>query len=101
MERINEREAVLEWEKDGEAEYLAADPVRQSIKYRRFVSYSKGWRNGKQRIRKHFKEVHLVKYRGGYSLWHRFPFDVSATEILGPRADGEDLKYHIERLWGY
>jgi hypothetical protein len=85
-----------------EEEWRAADPVVQSRKYRRFVSRSKGWRNGRRRIRKRWKEIHLVKYRGGrYSQWHRFPFDVYATEILGQHADGETLKMHIERLWGY
>lgn len=87
--------------RESEEEVKAQDPVVQSIKYRRFLSYSKGWRNGKRRIRKHCKEIHLVRYTDGFHQWHRFPFDVYATEILGQNADGETLKEHIERLWGY
>ncbi len=83
------------------AEYLADDRVAQNITYRRFVSRSKGRRKGKQRIRRNLKEIHLVKYHDGYHLWHRFPFDECATEILDEWADGELLKQKIEELWGF
>jgi len=78
-----------------------ANPVVRSITYHRFVSRSKGRRNGRQRLRRNWKEVHLVRYRGGYHLWHRFPFDVYATEIIGKHADGEMLKEAIIDRWGY
>ena len=95
----------IEYYQDVEAEVqnelLSDNCVAQSIKYRRFVSRSKGWRNGRRRIRRHYKEVHLVRYNDGFHLWHRFPFDVSATEIIGAYADGEMLKDRIIELWGY
>lgn len=46
-------------------EYLCDDRVAQNITYHRFVSKSKGIRNGKRRIRRRWKEIHLVRYRGG------------------------------------
>jgi hypothetical protein len=83
-------------------ELIAANPVVECIKYRRFVSKSKGRRNGRKRLRKNWKEIHLVRFmQGEYHQWHRFPFDVYATEILGQKADGEELKKRIEELWGY
>ena len=111
----DERAALLEWEKAGEKKYLAQNPVYQSINYRRFVSYSKGRRNGKRRMRKHWKEVRLVGTKkgishgrisgGGYRQWHRFPFDIYAGEIWGsmvkPDEAEEMLKQEIIRIWGY
>ena len=78
-------------------------PVEGAITYRRFVSRSKGRRkDGSKILRRNWKEVHLVQNRGGrFYLWHRFPFDVYATEILGQRHDGESLKEEIIRVWGY
>ncbi len=85
-----------------EAEYLRDNAVHCSIIYRRFVSRSKGRRNGRRRLRRNWKEVHLLRYMGGkFRQWHRFPFDVYTTEILGQHADGEILKDEIIRLWGY
>lgn len=86
---------------DVERECRETDPVFNAITYRRFVSKSKGRRNGRQRLRRNWREVHLVKYGAGFQGWHRFPFDVCATEILGPHADAEMLKERIEELWGY
>lgn len=71
------------------------------VTYHRFVSRSKGRRNGKRRIQRCWKEVHLVRYRDGFHLWHRFPFDVYASEIIGGFADAEMLKERIIELWGY
>ncbi len=94
-----------EWEAEerqvAAEEVLNNDPVARNITYRSFCSRSKGWRNGKQRVRKHWKDVQLVRYRGGYSQWHRFPFDEYATEIIGQHADGELLKERIIEHWGY
>lgn len=97
-----ERAAIAEVE----AELAAEDPVVRNITYHRFVSRSKGWRNGKQRLRRVVKEVHLVQYHQcGFHQWHRFPFDVYATEIFKERYSKEDaeeaLKQEIKRRWGY
>lgn len=90
-----------EWLAEAKAEYLTDDRVANNITYRYFVSKSKGRRNGKKRIRRIWKEVHLVKYIGGFYQWHRFPFDIYATEIIGQHAVGEVLKERIIDLWGY
>ena len=78
-------------------------PVQGVISFRKFVSRSKGRRkDGSKRYRKRVKEVFLVSNRdGSYFSCHKFPFDVYATEILGPKSDGEDLKSEIIRVWGY
>lgn len=78
------------------------NPVVREITYRRFVSRSKGRRNGKQRQRSKREEVHLIKYRDvGFHTWRNFPFDVYATEILGQHADGDTLRDEIEKRWGF
>jgi hypothetical protein len=76
-------------------EYLAEcseNPVAKKVKAKRFVSRSKGWRNGKQRIRREEKDVILVKYGDRpYRFWDggdsnmngRIPFDDIATEVYG------------------
>lgn len=76
-------------------EYLAEcqeNPVLQKVKAKKFVSRSKGWRNGKQRIRKEEKPIILVKYGdNGFHHWDggdttmqgRIPWDDMATEIYG------------------
>jgi len=83
------------------------DPVYKSIKVARFVSKSKGWRNGKRRIRKHLKEVYLIKYsvtkNSRFHLWKNFPFGVYAPEILKGESGEyphETLKERIQELWG-
>lgn len=83
-------------------ELVESSPVIQAITYHRFVSRSKGWRNGKRRIRKHWKEIRLIKYARGFTQWHRFPFDEYATEILGEKigAEFESLQNEIIREWG-
>jgi len=77
-----EEEAILA---DTRQEWLATDSgIHQQFVFVAFVSKSKGWRNGKRRIRKHWKEVELVKYRDGrFRLSHLFPWDVVAPEALG------------------
>jgi hypothetical protein len=76
------------------AENGAASPVLSKVKSKRFVSRSKGRRNGKQRIRKQEKHVILVKYGdSGFKYWDgsdttmkgRLPWDDMATEIYGER----------------
>ena len=81
------------------AECRQEDRVARLVTFHSFVSKSKGIRNGKRRVRRRWKEVYLVNYRGtGYHSWHRFPFDEAATEIIGPHADGEILKERILEL---
>jgi hypothetical protein len=97
-----EYEAAIEYEV--RQELADNDPVVSTITYRRFVSKSKGRRNGKKRVRRNWKEVHLVQYRGGghnFTQWHLFTFDVYATEILGAHSDAEMLKDRIIERWGY
>ena len=79
------------------AEYCQSDPVYQDIRYIYFVSKSKGRRkNGKQRLRRYWKEVELLSYRGkGFTLWHRFPFDTCATECLGGSALSGDAEHEL------
>lgn len=96
-----ELEYQHQMEVEAKAEYLANNPVARNIVYRSFTSKSKGIRNGKKRIRRRWKEVHLVKYSNGFHLWEKFPFDVYASEIIGKHADGEQLKEAIIELWGY
>ena len=95
---ITYREHELQAIEEARSEALESDPVARNISHHHFVSRSKGWRNGKQRVRRHWKEVDLVKYRGGgFTLWHRCPFDDWATEI--GCEDGEELKRAITRGW--
>jgi hypothetical protein len=83
------------------------DPVYRSIEAVRFVSRSKGWRTSKargryRRMRRGLKEVYLVKYNSGsqshFHLWHNFPFDEYAPEIL--KGQGGEYPEHtlIERI---
>lgn len=74
------QQSVLE---DIRRESREEDRVNRLITYRRFVSKSKGWRNGKRRLRKRWQEVHLVKYQARFHTWDKFPFDDCASEILG------------------
>jgi hypothetical protein len=99
-----------DWQRQAIAEVNAEidqnDPVVRNITYHRFVSRSKGIRNGKRRYRRGLKEVHLLSYHGrGFRQWHRFPFDVYATEIFKeqyPKEDAEEaLKSAITDRWGY
>jgi len=74
----------LEELREGWKDYSKNDPVRSSITCHRFVSKSKGRRNGKQRLRKKWKEVELLKYHNGkFTSAHLFPYDTVATEVLG------------------
>jgi hypothetical protein len=86
-----------ELESETLVEYRKDDPVYKNIRYHSFVSKSKGRRNGKQRIRKHWKEIRLLSYQGGaFHLWHRFPFDRYTTECLGQIEDAERI--FIDRI---
>jgi len=82
-------------------DFLSSDCVATRISYTFFVSKSKGWRNGKRLLRRNWKEIHLIQYCGWWWFWERFPFDVYATEVIGPFADGEMLRQRIIDLWGY
>jgi hypothetical protein len=102
--------SLEDWQEQAHLEVQAEcdqnDPVIQNITYHRFVSRSKGIRNGKRRIRRGLKEVHLLSYRGGqFRQWHRFPFDTYATEIFGTQHSKEDaeeaLRQAIINRWGF
>lgn len=99
-ERILERQLHREWQE-------SEDSVYRAIRAVRFVSKSKGIRNGKRRIRKQWKEVYLLRYLNdnchGYRQWHRFPFDEYATEILGNQGGEyphEALMNRVQELYG-
>lgn len=89
-----------------QAECDQNDPIVRNITYHRFVSRSKGIRNGKRRIRRGLKEVRLVRYRAGpFRQWHRVPFDRIATEVFGQQYSKEDaeeaLRQEIINRWGW
>ena len=79
-----------------EQECLQSDPVYRAITYVGFVSKSKG----RGRKRRNWKEIKLLKYNGNFHLWHNFPFDVYASEILGYNAYAVDLQNRITDIWG-
>jgi len=75
-------------------EYLSEEgntPLLQKCKARKFVSRSKGLRNGKRCIRKQEKDIILLKYGERWKYWDggdhnhngNIPFDQWATEIYG------------------
>jgi hypothetical protein len=87
-------------EREVKDEFVKNDKVHQVITRVCFVSKSKGIRNGKRRLRKHWKEVELLKYLDGrFTQTHKFKFDVYATEIIGDIENAEEiLRKEIERL---
>lgn len=88
-----------EVEAEATAEFLANDPVHQNFRYHEFVSRSKGWRNGKQRLRCPPKEVCLLSYRDrGFHQAHRFPFDVDATETFGSSVKPDEAEEKLREL---
>ena len=76
-------------------EYKVQNRVCSLITYIAFVSKSKGryyYKKGgyKRRLRRNWKEVELIKYgNGSWVSWHRFPFDVVATEVYGDILNSE------------
>lgn len=59
--------------------------IHSLIRVRSFVSTSKG--KGRKRPT---TEVRLISYRGSrFMLWHKFPFDKYATEVMGDIPDAE------------
>ena len=80
-------------------EFLENDPVYQAITYVEYVSKSKGRRNGKQRLRRCWKEVRLISYLGnGFTQEHRFPFDEYAPEILDRSAKPDEATETLREL---
>ena len=80
-------------EQEGMVEFLDHNAIHRNVKYVYFTSKSKGMRNGKQRLRRNWKEIELFKYRdGNYHQAHHFPFDVYATEVLGD-IDNAEAKF--------
>jgi len=86
-------------EREAWAQFLANDPIHQSCVYVEFISKSKGKRNGKQRLRRYWKEVYLIKYRdSGFTQAHRFPFDKYATEIFGMSVKSDEAEEKLREL---
>ncbi len=86
-------------EREVQASVLAADPIHRTCRYVGFVSKSKGIRNGKQRLRRNWKEIYLVRYREGpVTQWHRFPFDTCATEIFGASVSPDEADAMLREL---
>lgn len=91
-------------EEEVKAEVEGLNPTVNRVKYAYFVSCSKG----KGRKRKQPTEVHLVSLSDSrFYLWHKAPFDVYASEILGFSGDRDNkspeeyLREEIKKIWGY
>lgn len=68
-------------------EVALEDRVRRMVRYNHFESRSKG----RGRKRRRVTEVRLVSYaNGAFHMWHKFPFDEYATEILGDVENAEE-----------
>lgn len=80
-------------------ELMASDPVVGNVGYRSFVSRSKGWRNGRRRIRKRLKQVELIRYMDGWHYPQHSKLDEVATEIRCHMGD-DDLLWYIRRHCG-
>lgn len=67
-------------EAEVEAETHTSDPICSRYRYITFVSKSKG----RGRKRRHWEEIELVHdtYAHIITSWHKYPFDVYATEVL-------------------
>ncbi len=86
-------------EQEAQAQVLEADPIHRTCRYVGFVSKSKGIRNGKQRLRRNWKEIYLVRYLDGpVTQWHRFPFDEYATEIFGASVSPDEADATLREL---
>lgn len=83
---------------DALEEVLANDPVIRNIGYRAFVSKSKGRRNGKQRVRRCWKEVELIRYQTGWHKPHRSRLDMVAAEVTRGLMDDDELYLYV-RDW--
>ena len=77
---------------------LASDPVYRNIGYRYFTSRSKGIRNGKQRIRRRWKEIELIRFQTGWHYSHRSHLDCVAQELTHEQMSDDELLWHI-RDW--
>lgn len=75
----------------GQHEFENHDAIARAIKYVAFVSKSKGIRNGNRRLRRHWKEVELVKYHRGWHLSKNFPWDTTAQEVLSHISEKDGL----------
>lgn len=87
---------VIEYQRSVEAEiakeFCSEDPVMREVTLSTFVSRSKGIRNGKRRIRKHLKEVTLIKYGYHFRQPHNFNWDVASSELLGDDIEDREAK---------
>jgi hypothetical protein len=82
---------------DEYAEECGENPVLQKIKAKKFTSRSKGWRNGKQRIRKNEKPIILVKYGdSGYKYWDGGDTNMNANAYEGGDCWGFSPAYRRE-----
>jgi len=81
----------LEAEAEVRAEEAHNNPVLAEIKLKIFVSTSKG----KNRKRKHLKEITLIKYGHNYHQPHRFNWWDAGLELLGDLPDVEDKLQEI------
>ncbi len=68
-----------------DAQVLEDDQIWQQMHYREFVSRSYGRRHGIRRLRRHWKEVVLLRYPKSdkyWYTWRKFPWDKYAQELL-------------------
>jgi len=82
---ISKEDYYCQVEEEVLEEFLANDRIYQAVTLHSFVSKSKG----RNRKRRNWKEVNLIKYNNGFHLEKNFPFDECATEILGDIEDAE------------
>jgi len=80
---------------EAKEEALSSDPVYRNIGYRYFTSRSKGLRNGKQRIRRRWKEIELIRYQTGWHYPHRSRLDCVAQELTHEQMSDDELLWHI------
>ncbi len=76
-------------------EAQANDPVIRNVGYRYFTSKSKGIRNGKRRIRRHWKEVELIRYQTGWHQPHKVRLDCVTQELTKEQMSDDYLLWYI------
>lgn len=71
------------------------DPIVRNVKYKCFVSTSKGIRNGKQRKRKHLKEVELINYVSNWHYPHKAYIDKMNQELTHETLTDDEFMDYI------
>ncbi len=77
------------------AQFRGDDPVIRNVGYKCFVSRSKG----RNRLRRRWKEIELIRYQTGWRYPHRAKLDEMASELSETMGDDE-LLWHISNYCG-